>query len=140
VLAEALKNAPADSEWQAVARAALAEKPQPAVSPPPTEPEDGNSLLAEASYIAGVQQYWAGAYARAEEQFLNAIRHDNRDARYYYYLGLSRWSRGKRATAERDFQRAADLERQGRPARSAVNAALERIQGNARQEVDQFRR
>lgn len=140
VLTEALKNAPAGSDWQSVARAALEEKPGPAVSPPKAEVDDGNPLLAEASYVAGVQHYWAGSYARAEERFLTAIRHDNRDARYHYYLGLSRWSQDKRAAAQRDFQRGAELERQERPARPAVNAALERIQGNLRQEVDQFRR
>jgi hypothetical protein len=140
VLTEALKNAPGDADWQAVARAAIEDKPRSVTSLPSADADAGNPLHAESAYVDGVRQFWAGAYAQAEERFLEAIRNDGRDARYHYYLGLCRWAQGKRAAARRDFERGAELERQDRPARAAVNAALERIQGNLRQEVDQFRR
>jgi hypothetical protein len=139
VLAEALKNAPAEAEWPAVARSALEDKPRP-IQPASGEVQESNPLLAEASYIAGVQSYWAGAYERAEEQFLTALRNDNRDARYHYYLGLTRLSLRKQSAAQQDFERGAELERQGRPSRAAVNAALERIQGSTRQSVERYRR
>jgi hypothetical protein len=140
VLAEAIKNAPADAEWPAVARAALEEKPKPVVAQPvSSEPANAHPLQAESAYAAGVRDFWAGDYARAEQQFQNAIRNDSRDARYHYYLGLSRLSQNKRAEARRDFERASELEKQSRPARPAINAALERIQGSLRREVDQYR-
>jgi hypothetical protein len=140
VLAEAIKNAPAEAEWPAIARAALEEKPKPVVArPEASEPAEANPLQAESAYAAGVRNFWAGDYARAEQQFLTAIGNDSRDARYHYYLGLSRLSQNKRAEARRDFERASELEKQSRPARRAVNAALERIQGSLRQEVDRYR-
>jgi tetratricopeptide (TPR) repeat protein len=140
VLIEALKNAPADADWEAVARAALEEKHQSVSSAASFDVNAGNPLLAESAYNEGVRQFWAGAYARGEQRFLQAIRYDSHDARYYYYLGLCRWAQDKRGAARRDFQRGAELERQERPARPAVDAALERIQGSLREEVDQFRR
>jgi hypothetical protein len=138
-LTEAIKNAPAEAEWATMARSAMEDKPRP-VQPPSGDVQEGNPLLAEASYMAGVQSYWAGAYERAEEQFLTAIRNDNRDARYHYYLGLTRLSLRKQSAAQQDFERGADMERQGRPSRAAVNAALERIQGSMRQSVERYRR
>jgi hypothetical protein len=140
VLAEAVKNAPAEAEWLAAARTALEDKPSPAVTPSAADSQESNPLLAEAAYMAGVQSYWAGRYDRAEQQFLNAIRNDGRDARYHYYLGLTRLSLKKRTAAQQDFERGAGLERQGRPSRVAVNAALERIQGGTRETVEGYRR
>ena len=139
VLAEAIKNAPAEAEWLAAARSAIEDKPRP-ITAPSAEVLEGNPLLAEAAYMAGVQQYWSGAHDRAEEQFLSAIRNDGRDARYHYYLGLALLSQQKRSAAQQEFQRGAELERQGRPSRAAVNAALERIQGSMRQSVERYRR
>jgi hypothetical protein len=140
VLADAVKNAPAEAEWLAAARTALEDKPPSAVPPSAPDSQESNPLLAEAAYMAGVQSYWAGRYDRAEQQFLNAIRNDGRDARYHYYLGLTRLSLQKRTAAQQDFERGAALERQGRPSRVAVNAALERIQGGTRQTVEGYRR
>ena len=139
VLAEAIKNAPAEAEWLGAARAAMEDKVRP-IAPPSAEVLEGNPLLAEAAYRAGLQQYWSGAYDRAEEQFLSAIRNDGRDARYHYYLGLALLSQQKRSAAQQEFERGAELERQGRPSRAAVNAALERIQGSMRQTVERYRR
>jgi hypothetical protein len=139
VLAEAIKNAPAEAEWLAAARSAIEDKPRP-ITPPSAEVLEGNPLLAETSYRAGVQQYWSGAYDRAEEQLQSAIRSDGRDARYHYYLGLALLSQQKRSAAQKEFERGAELERQGRPSRAAVSAALERVQGNVRQAVESYRR
>jgi hypothetical protein len=123
----------------ATARKELEEKPRQ-VTQPSVDVQESIPLLAEAAYMAGVQSYWSGAYERAEGQFLNAIRNDGRDARYHYYLGLTRLALQKRSAAQHDFERGADLERQGRPSRVAVNAALERIQGGVRQTVESYRR
>src|SRR5262249_22666731 len=139
VLAEAIKNAPAEAEWLAAAHSAIEDKPRP-ITAPSVEVLEGNPLLAETSYRAGVQQYWSGAYDRAEEQLQSAIRNDGRDARYHYDLGLALLSRQKRSAAQKEFERGAELERQGRPSRAAVSAALERVQGNMRQAVESYRR
>src|SRR5262249_1100791 len=103
------------------------------------EVQEASPLQAEASYTAGVQSYWSGSYERAEEQFLKAIRNDSRDARYHYYLGLTRLALDKHSAAQRDFERGADLEHHDRRSRPPENAALERIQGGARQTVDHYR-
>src|SRR5262249_56752585 len=102
--------------------------PDAAPNPPEAAPADAETdspLHAESLYVEGVRQFWAGDYARAEERFVDAVRNDGRDARYHYYLGLSRRAQGKRVAAQRDFERGAELERQERPGRSAINAALE---------------
>jgi hypothetical protein len=143
-LTQALQNAPPKGEWQAIAREALQDINTPAalrpISSDSQSPTDPNPLQAEWHFGAGVNSYWSGAYARAEEQFQSAIRNDNQDARYHYYLGLALWSQDKRDAARSAFERGAELERQNRPAREAINALLERVQGSLRQEVDQFRK
>jgi hypothetical protein len=143
-LTQALRDAPATGEWQAIAREALQDINTPAALRPNSSDTraqgDPNPLQAEWHFAAGVNSYWSGAYARAEEQFQAAIRNDNQDARYHYYLGLARWPQGKRDAARNAFERGAELERDNRPAREAINALLERVQGSLRQEVDQFRK
>jgi hypothetical protein len=140
----ALRDAPAKGEWQAIAREALQDMNTPdALRPTSTDvraQSEPNPFQAELHFSAGVNSYWAGAYARAAEQFQSAIRNDNQDARYHYYLGLARWSLGARDAARNAFDRGAELERQNRPAREAINALFERMQGSLRQEVDQFRK
>lgn len=143
-LTQALRDAPAKGEWQAIAREALQDINTPAaLRPISTDAQaqaDPNPLQAEWHFSAGVNSYWSGSYARAEEQFQSAIRSDSQDARYHYYLGLARWAQGKRDEARTAFEHGAALERQDRPARAAINALLERVQGSLRQEVDQFRK
>ncbi|HEX5271185.1 MAG TPA: hypothetical protein VFW33_11880, partial [Gemmataceae bacterium] len=99
--------------------------------PPSLDPP--NPLLADVSYASGLRHYFAGRYADAAEAFLKAIEYDDQDARYYYYLGLSRLALDKPAEAAEDFRAGAELELQNRPGREAVSAALERVQGAARQ-------
>jgi hypothetical protein len=95
-------------------------------------------LLAEKYYSAGLNFYFARNYRNAEKEFLAAIENDSQDARFFYYLGLSRLLQGKRGAAE-DFDQGARLEARGRPAPAAVSAALERVQGPARRRVNEAR-
>ncbi len=90
-------------------------------------------------YAAGLQSYYQRRYGEAEQQFVEAQQHYGQDARYLYFLGLARLAQGKHAVAYEAFQSAAELERHNRPARTLVSTALERIQGAARQVVNQFR-
>jgi Flp pilus assembly protein TadD len=94
----------------------------------------------ESSFATGLQLYWAGSYARAEDWFADAVHRDGRDARFYYFLGLARWSQGRLTEARRDFERASALEKQDSPSRAAVNAVLERVQGGMRRELDYYRK
>ncbi len=96
-------------------------------------------LEAEEQYAAGVRAFHRGDYAGAEGALFEAARHGGQDARYLYFLGLSRWAQGKGDVAAADFREAARLERQRKPGRAAVSAALERVQGAARQAVERFR-
>lgn len=97
----------------------------------PESKETPDPLRSEKHYAAGVNQFFAGQYARAEKELLSAIENDRNDARYHYYLGLARLAQGKREAYE-DFDQGARLERQGRPDTAAVAASLERVQGQMR--------
>ena len=102
-----------------------------------------NALAAEGFYATGLRDYWARNYVQAEEQFLAAVKNDDQDARYFYFLGLSRWAQNKpekRAEARLDFERGAGLEKQNKPGTVVINDALERVQGNARREMAKYRK
>jgi tetratricopeptide (TPR) repeat protein len=85
-----------------------------------------------------VNYFFAHRYADAEKEFVAAAENDSSDARYYYYLGLSRLAQNKRDAYE-DFDQAARLERLGRPGRAAVSASLERVQGSMRRVLNEIR-
>lgn len=98
-----------------------------------------NPAAAEEHYSFGLGRYWRGDYAAAEKEFAEAVHRFDQDARYLYFRGLSRLALGKQTDAEADFRAAADLEQISRPGRKAVNASLERVQGPARQTLNEFR-
>jgi hypothetical protein len=95
-------------------------------------------LEGERLYAAGLRHYTAKRYAEAQRDFAGAVQNDANDARYLYFLGLSRLMQGDRGGVE-DFDRAARLERAGRPDRAAVSTALERVQGPAREMLNAIR-
>jgi hypothetical protein len=91
------------------------------------------------SYSRGVELYFAGRYADAESAFAAAARDDATDARYWYFLGLSQFVEGKRESADAAFKRGAELEARNQPSARVLNAALERVQGAARQALNAHR-
>jgi hypothetical protein len=93
---------------------------------------------AEKHYAAGLNFFFRRNYPDAEKEFLSAVRNDNGDARYYYYLGLSRLAQGNRDAYE-DFDQASRLERLGRPDQATVSSALERVQGPMRRTLNTVR-
>ncbi len=97
-----------------------------------------NPLMAEAHYGAGIRQYFNKHYDEAEKEFAAAVRNESQDARYHYYLGLSRLAQDKDEAYE-DFAQGALLEAKNRPARAAVSAALERVQGPVRTVINEAR-
>ncbi len=110
----------------------------PALRRPPSM-DPPNPLLAEANYASGLRHYFARRYGDAETAFVKAIEYDNQDARYFYFLGLSRLALDKATDADADFREGAQLELLNRPGREAVSTALERVQGPARQALNRVR-
>jgi tetratricopeptide (TPR) repeat protein len=102
------------------------------------EPPD--PLQAEAYFAKGLRYYFDRRYEEAEQALLRAVYYSDQDARYQYFLGLARLAQqGKRDMALEDFRQAARLEKQDRPNRYAVSAALERVQGPARRILNEIR-
>jgi tetratricopeptide (TPR) repeat protein len=95
-------------------------------------------VQAEKHYSQGLTRYFARDYAQAEKEFSRAIENFDRDARYHYFLGLAQLAQGKRGSQE-NFEQGARLESDNRPTQSAVNAALERIQGDPRRLINEAR-
>jgi len=99
-----------------------------------------NPLEAEKHFAAGLNFYFGRDYPNAEKEFLLTIANDSQDARFFYFLGLSRLAQNRRRDAYADFSQAALLERRNRPAAAAVDESLERIQGPMRLLLNSFRR
>jgi tetratricopeptide (TPR) repeat protein len=99
-----------------------------------------NPATAEKHFAAGLNFYFDRDYANAEREFVITVENDSRDARFFYFLGLSKLAQNRRREADADFSQGALLERQGRPSLAAVSESLERIQGPTRQKVNDFRR
>jgi hypothetical protein len=93
----------------------------------------------ERHFAAGLNFYFGRDYANAEKECLLAVENYSQDARYFYYLGLSRLALSKRRDALADFDEGAVLERLNRPAPAAVSESLERIQGPLRRIVNEIR-
>jgi hypothetical protein len=98
-----------------------------------------NPLEAEKHFAAGLNFYFDRDYANAEKSFLLAVENDSQDARFFYFLGLSRLAQNRRRDAYADFDEGAKLEHLNRPAPSAVSESLERIQGPMRRTINEFR-
>ena len=105
----------------------------------PTAPRRPNPFMAEQFYGKGLHDYWAGKFDDAEKQFETALGYFKDDARFFYYFGLTCLQQGKRAEATEAFQKANELESKSRPSSAQINAMLERVQGTARQAIDQAR-
>src|SRR5262249_55348216 len=113
----------------------------PGLRQPPTA-EMPNPKLAEQYWGTGLSHFWAKRYPEAEKAFFQAAKYDATDARYRYFLGMAQWQQNlaiKRDDARNNFKAGGDLERAGKPASDAVNTALERIQGDLRQTVNEYR-
>jgi uncharacterized coiled-coil protein SlyX len=96
-------------------------------------------LLAESHYSSGLRHYTERRYADAEREFTAAIEASNQDARFFYFLGLTRLALDRLQDAQADFEQGSLLEMHGSPGRAAVSAALERIQGRERQTLNRYR-
>jgi tetratricopeptide (TPR) repeat protein len=98
-----------------------------------------DDIVAYRHYTAGLTLYQEGRYRRAEQEFQAAVDADNQDARYQYYLGLAHWSQGAHRAAAESFRRGARLERDHKPSRVFVSAALEGLPEEAQRAVSVYR-
>jgi hypothetical protein len=97
------------------------------------------TFVAERHYGKGLHEFWQGQYGAAEDDFAKAVAAYDQDARYYYYLGLSRQIQGKEREARRDIEKGVRLESENRPGSRMVNASIERLQGQWRSYLDEYR-
>ncbi len=131
---KALKVLP--KEYDGVLDRILAQHPALQKPDPNVQPDPSRSLK---HYAQGLEFYRAGQFGKAEEQFVAAIREWNKDARYMYYLGLSRLAQGQKKVADEDFKAGALLEMRGLPLPTAITQAFEPVQGNPRAALEVFR-
>ncbi len=99
----------------------------------------GNPSLGQKHYGDGLEFFRDNRFDRAEREFEQAVRFENKDARYRYYLGLSRWLQNKTEVAIEDYKAGAALEAIARPTSRIVNSSLQRIQGPSREALEKFR-
>ncbi len=97
-----------------------------------------NSFDGERRYGAGLRNYFNRRYKAAEQEFVAAIEQDNQDARYFYFLGLSKLAQNN-TDAQEDFEQGAKLEAQSRPSSTTISISLERVQGRARRVLNEAR-
>jgi hypothetical protein len=101
-----------------------------------------NPVQAERNFGKGLEFFWAKKYDKAEEEFKNAVGMFDQDARYRYFLGMSRYlqnTKEKKAQAESDFEQGARLEANRKPGAREINSSLERIQGDLRRVLNAYR-
>jgi hypothetical protein len=101
-----------------------------------------DSFVAERNFGKGLHLFWAADYPAAEAEFLKALAHNKEDARYEYFVGLSQLlqaTRSKREAARYHLEQGARLEAEHRPGPVIVNASLERLQGQLRYVLDEYR-
>ena len=106
---------------------------------PLSTPEIVAADRADATFGTGLELYFAGRYADAERVFRSATAVAPNDARYWYFLGLSQYLQGNATAAEPSFKKGAELESRYQPSVRAITAALERVQGPARQALAKYR-
>jgi hypothetical protein len=87
-------------------------------------------------YGSGLSAYWAGNYAQACEYFSAAVQRDERDARAWEYLALSRWATGRTEAGTEAARYGAAVARAYPDLNLSLPASLERIQGPTRRRLD----
>lgn len=90
-------------------------------------------------YGTGVHAFFAGEYVQAYEALTSAINGGSKDPRAYYFRGLAYVKLGRQAEAVSDFRRGAELESKDINRFYNVGKALERVQGPARSQLENYR-
>ncbi len=102
-------------------------------------PAQAQDAILEQTYGNGVHAYFAGDYLKAHQCLTSAIDGGSRDPRCYYFRGLAYLNLGRPQDAESDFQQGAKLETGDLNRIYNVAKSLERVQGPARLDLEQYR-
>jgi tetratricopeptide (TPR) repeat protein len=97
-------------------------------------------VTADRMFANGLMLYRNNQLFYAEQAFENAIKENDRDARYWYFLGLSRLALGNNEQAVKDFKEGAEREKRNLPGSAIVDRSLERLPMDARQTLAQYRK
>ncbi|HVX15147.1 MAG TPA: hypothetical protein VHC22_28400 [Pirellulales bacterium] len=97
-----------------------------------------NEVLNEL-YGSGVHAYNSGSYLEAYNDLTMAVRSGSQDPRVFYYRGLSYMRLGRPQEAQVDFKKGAALEMADTDRFYPVSKSLERIQGQARSQIERYR-
>ena len=117
----------------------VVDQAKPAVLPPLKVGKTSGGAAAYEHYTKGLRAYRDGNYQDAEKEFQEAVENDQQDARYYYYLGLARWSLGKKEVAADDFRAGAKLEKENKPSHIFIQLALDGAEEEALRDLGRFR-
>jgi len=90
-------------------------------------------------YGRGVHEYFGGNHQAALDALTGSIDAGTADPRPYYFRGLVQLAAGKVDEARQDFQAGADLEAADATRFYLVSKSLERVQGPARLELENYR-
>ena len=97
------------------------------------------SQALQSLYGQGVHAFHAGQLDNAMTSFSEAIRLGTRDPRVYYFRGLAQSRQGNQTGATADFSIGAQLEMSPTGRSFSVGRSLERIQGQARMDIERAR-
>lgn len=116
-----------------------AEKPEGGVTT--RNSPTAEQLLAREFFGQGRLYFHDGQFQEAIDAFTGSIEYDPRDARFYYFRGLSKkcLDDADSAEADADMKRGRELENLRSPDSRVVGEALERIQGQPRVWLESFR-
>jgi hypothetical protein len=90
-------------------------------------------------YGSGVHAFFTGDYVNAYQRLSSAIEKGSKDPRTFYFRGLACLQLGRRPDAVLDFQKGAELESKDVNKFYDVGKSLERVQGAARTELENYR-
>ena len=82
--------------------------------------------------------FYRGDYATAIDNFDRATGYGSLDPRVFYFRGVAKFRQGRSDEARFDFQYGAQLE--ARQGRTDVGRSLQRVQGQDRVVLEQYRR
>jgi hypothetical protein len=90
-------------------------------------------------YGTGVHAYFIGDMRQAYERLTTAVQAGSKDPRVFYFRGLAYLQLGRPQEATMDFRKGAELESRDINRFYNVGKALERVQGSARLELENYR-
>ncbi|MBN1588127.1 MAG: hypothetical protein JW888_01280 [Pirellulales bacterium] len=90
-------------------------------------------------YGRGIQAYFSGDLVRSHELLTAAIDRESRDPRAHYFRGLVCLKLNRPEEAQMDFQKGAQLEAGDANVFYDVSKALERVQGQSRLTIEEYR-